>query len=555
MLNDEAFSPLIRNLTKGENAPATRVSVSLETQDEFSAYRISAATDDPTKAEVILNGILSTVRGLSTTQVSDDDIRLIATRLRVDDVFLREKLHYYAIMKAPMLAVTGFDFVDQLPARIAQCTPQQLQKAAAQHFKASGYVATIVTPEDSTHLVANEAAKETRTQYLKRTLANGMNVVIKSNPDSRVFALNVLGKNRSALEAEGQDGISDFVNRMLVKGTTSRSSDQVSRDLASIGAELTANDNPYIPYDDHYTTPQYTFIKFATIDEYASTGSTLLADLVGNASFPSTELENERRSVMGILGMASGSTNQVCRELFNNALFGNGPYSKPIVGSMGSVPQFTTESLQAHRAKLYAPANIILTCVTGMPADSAIAIIEKSFGALSGAAAPEVTIPLPSAPSTVQAEHKAMQKEQIYIYLGNAIPGASSPDLAALMVANNILSARLGNELREKQGLAYSVGSSVQFDREFGWFVCKMGTGKANYAKARDGIIEQIRAIQETPVTKEELETAQNTIWGSSLTSRLARTNQALSIGSTARESTAPAATPFAQAVLVECLS
>lgn len=531
LLNDEAFSPLIKNLTKGENAPATRVSVSFETQDEFSAYRISAATDDATKANLVLDEILRTVRGLAATPVKDEDIQTTATRLRVEDIFLRERLHYYAIMKAPMMAVTGYDFVDQLPQRIAQVTQSQLQKTAAQHFKADTYVATIVRTPDTTATESATAASASRTQYMKQTLPNGMTVVVKSNPDSRVFALNILGKNRSALEPAGMEGISDFVNRMLVHGTPSRTSEQISRDLAAIGAELTTNDNPYIPYDDHYTTPQYTFVKFATIDEYAKTGAALLADLTANSNFPADEVENERRSVMGILGMASGSTNQVCRELFNRAIFGEGPYSKPITGTMASVPQFTTESLQEHRAKLYAPGNIILTCVTGMPADSAMAIIESSFGVMTGNAPSSVTIPSPATPATVQTEHKAMQKEQVYIFLGNAIPGAGSPEMAALLVTNNILSGRLGGELREKQGLAYSVGSSVQFDRDFGWFACKMGTGKANYAKARDGIIDQIRRIQDEPVTKEELETAQNTLWGSSLTSRLSRVNQAFFMG------------------------
>ncbi len=531
LLNDEAVSPLIKNLTKGENALATRVSVSLETQDEFSAYRISAATDNPANAEQILSTILATVHGLASAEIAENDISTIATRLRVEDIFLREKLHYYAIMKGPLLAVTGYQFVDQLADRMATVTPQQLQKAAATHLKADAYVATIVRPPDTTASTAAGASSSARTEYLKHTFANGMNVIIKSNPDSRVFAINVLGKNRSALEADGQDGINDFVNRMLVSGTATRNSEQVSRELAAIGAELTTNDNPYIPYDDHYTTPQYTFIKFATIDEYANKGAALLADLVANSSFPATEVENERRAVMGILGMASGSTNQVCRELFNRAMFGSGPYAKPITGSMASVPQFSTESLQAHRAKLYAPGNIILTCVTGMPADSALAILGKSFGTMTGPQPPAVTIPTPATPTTVQTEHKAMQKEQVYIFLGNAIAGAGSADMAALMVANNILSARLGNELREKQGLAYSVGSSVQFDREFGWFACKMGTGKANYTRARDGILDQIRLLHETPVATEELETAQNTLWGSSLTSRLSRVNQAFYMG------------------------
>ena len=62
-----------------------------------------------------------------------------------------------------------------------------------------------------------------------------------------------------------------------------------------------------------------------------------------------------------------------------------------------------------------------------------------------------------------------MDKEQIYILLGSLLPGAPEPDAPAIMVANRILSARLALELREHQGIAYSVGSSVSFDRGFGW--------------------------------------------------------------------------------------
>lgn len=532
LLNDEAFSPLIRQLTKGENAPATRVSVSHETQEEFSAFRISAATDDAARADEILDGILSTIRGLASAEIASEDIGLIATRLRVADIFLREKLHYYAIIKGPMIAVTGYDFVDQLPDRVAKVTPQQLKQAAARHLSASAYVATIVSPPDTAARLQDLSSGRSGNQYLKRTLANGMTAVVKSNPDSRVFAINLLGMNRSAIEPAGMEGISDFVNRMLVAGTSTRTSEQIGRELAAIGAELVTNDNPYIPYDDHYTTPQYSYVKFATIDDFAERGASLLADMIGAATFPESQVENERRAVMGLLGMASGSTNQVCRDLFNRSLFGNGPYAKPISGTMVSVGEFTTESLGEHRARLYAPGNVILTCVTGMAPEAAMAILERTFGAVEGSSTvTAAVIPAPTKLTTVLAEHKAMQKEQVYIYLGNAVAGAGSSDRPALLVANSILSSRLGSELRERQGLAYSVGSSVQFDREFGWFACRMGTGKANYQKARDGILEQIQRLHDEPVTAAELETAQNTLWGSSLTSRLARTNQAFYMG------------------------
>jgi predicted Zn-dependent peptidase len=80
-------------------------------------------------------------------------------------------------------------------------------------------------------------AESGNTVFRREVLPNGMTVVIKSNPDSRVFALNVIGKNRSASEPEGKTGITDFVNRMIKKGTKTLSAEALANRLASIGAE------------------------------------------------------------------------------------------------------------------------------------------------------------------------------------------------------------------------------------------------------------------------------------------------------------------------------
>ncbi|MEW5702397.1 MAG: pitrilysin family protein [Candidatus Zixiibacteriota bacterium] len=532
ILNDRTLSPLQKALVEGKDAPATSVSTALETQAEFSALRISVATDQPANADRIVSAIDETMRRLPQFAITADDIHVLTTRLVVEDVFLREKLHYYAIMKAPMLAVTGYDFMDQLPTRMAQVTPAALQQAAAKHLTGDNSVITIVTPPDTTAARTDAQKPSQRSIYEKRVLGNGLTAIVKSNPDSRVFAVNILGQYRSALEPEGETGISDFVNRMLVSGTPTMSKDQIGRALTAIGAELTTNDNPYIPYDDRYTTPQFTFIKFATIDDYAAKGAALLADLVGHASFPPEEVELTKRQVMGILGMEQGSTGQSCRALFYKTLFGDGPYGHTILGSPQTVGTFTSEDLQQHRGTLYAPANILLTCATNLTPTAAFALLDSTFGRLPAGTPPSISgIPAPTPPTGVVKQHKPMQKEQVYIYMGGPLPGAADPDAAAIMVAAQILSARLGDELREKKGWAYSVGAAVGFDRDFGWYVCTMGTGKANYDSAQAGIVAQIRRLQTEPVSTAELETAQNTLWGSSLTARLSRVNQAYYMG------------------------
>jgi zinc protease len=531
ILNERALSPLQHRLTGGEAPLATDVAASLETQEEFCALHIAVTADSTADANGIIEAVESTIRDLPALEVSPDDIASIVTRLRVEDIFLREKLHYYAIMKAPMLVVTGYDFMDELPDNLARVALNDIHTAVAQNLNADNYVATVVAPKPAETAKTGQSSAAPRSVYATRTLSNGLTAIVKSNPDSRVFALNVLGKDRAVCEPEGLSGISDFVNRMLTSGTETRSADDISRALTAIGAELTTNDNPYIPYDDRYTTPQYTFVKFATIDDYAEKGAALLADLIGRSMFPDDEVARTQKQVMGLLGMAAGSTRDVCRELFFQSLFSSTPYAHPIMGSPESVGRFTSAAAQTHLHTLYAPPNTIVTCVTNLATESAFDLLERTFGQIEAGRPPRSAMAKPRAPQGVVAQHTPMEKEQIYIYLGGLLPGASDTDAPAILVASRILSSRLGDELREKQGLAYSVGASVNFDREFGWQMCTMGTGKANYAQAKEGILQEIRRLQEELPTPEELEIAQNSIWGSALTADLSRVNQAYYMG------------------------
>jgi len=115
--------------------------------------------------------------------------------------------------------------------------------------------------------------------------------------------------------------------------------------------------------------------------------------------------------------------------------------------------------------------------------------------------------------------------------LGHALPDVSSPDSPALRVAATVLSNRLQANLREKQGLAYTVGAGAVLDRNFGWLICTMGTGAKNFKKAKTGILDEIDKLKSAPPTQDELDEAINGIWGSYLSANLSRINQAYYMG------------------------
>jgi predicted Zn-dependent peptidase len=314
---------------------------------------------------------------------------------------------------------------------------------------------------------------------------------------------------------------------MLDKGTASYSKEELSHKLQMTGANLTVHDNPYIPYDDRYTSQRYSFVKFETISDYLDEGIELLAEMIAQPTFPEAEVEQVRGEMMQVLGMKSGSTYQQARDLYYSLLFPEGAYRKPISGSHRSMGMISADALRAHHQRYYSPDNLILSVVTNLPPEEMLAKIEASFSAMASVEPSREPIGSPIAPVGEVTDNIAMEKKQTYIYLGGPVCANSDPDAVALRVAIDILSGNLAAELREKQGLAYRVGAGVTLDREFGWYSVGMGTGTENYEQAKSGILGELQKMKDTPVSVDQLEKAVNSIWGSMLTARLSRINQA----------------------------
>ncbi|HOP05972.1 MAG TPA: pitrilysin family protein [candidate division Zixibacteria bacterium] len=564
-LSMDGVSPLKKALLESDPPLATEVSVGLTPYAEFSRLEISVLTDKPDKSEVIVKTILAKLADMMTFQADAETVEGIKVSVKCDRIYNAERLHYYAFMISPLMMSAGWDFIDSYADRLAEVTWQQSQEAAGRWLQWPDYVATVVRPSTDSGQILYEPIEMSETEvvayfdtvqipvydltqgvplefpstdsveltyidqadYRSGVLDNGLQYIIKSSPDSRVFAVNILGKNRTLREPEGLEGITDFVNRCLEKGTVTRTEEELSRDLAKIGARVSLYDNPWIPFDDHYTNRRYSFAKFETIDEFASRGFHLFAEIMQRPAFDSAAVESVRRSMLAILGRKAGSPGYLAGQQFISSLLGDQPYARPVAGTPQSIAAVTRESLIEHHRMFYSPGNMILTIACNQPADEVLNWIEGTFGRLAAdslSSLPQVEI---ESFLEVRNTHQQMESDQISILLGSPLPGIMDPDVAAIKVATTLLSERLFGSLREKQGLAYSVGASSYFDRDFGWTYCSIGTGSDNYDKAVEGIILQIEKLKLDGPTAEELATARNQIMGRMSSSRLARINQA----------------------------
>jgi zinc protease len=528
-LNSDESSPLATTLIDTEGQPLYQsYSAYLETAEEYSRLIIEIVTDDELKADGIVAGIEQVLENFDEFQPSAEVLEGLMVSKKVEEIFMEEKLHYYGFVIAPRLVTTGWDFMESYLDVIDKVNPTMMVRAADRWLDDLKYIATVFHPRKET---PEDKQEKIHTVYRKEVLPNGLTVVVKSNPDSRVFALNVIGKNRSVSEPPGKDGITDFLNRLIKKGTVSRSAEDLTAQLAGIGAKVTLVDNPWIPYDDRYTTRQFSFMKFETIDDFTDQGLELFADMIRHPAIDSMTVEQVRGTITGLIARQSGMTLNRCRDLFYATLFENTAYSRSINGSQATIGAITRKDLVDYHQKFYSPGNMIVTIGTNFEADTMMAMVKNAFGDMPQVNfAPARAQKGPPIVGAVRA-HNGMEKEQVYIYLGNILPAAGHPDAPAIKLAVEILSRRLGQILREEQGLAYSVGAGATLDKGFGWYRCTMGTGAGNFDKARKGIIAEIMRLQAEGPTAEELETAKNSLWGSSLMRRLSRINQAYYMG------------------------
>ncbi|NOY89110.1 MAG: insulinase family protein [FCB group bacterium] len=569
-LNTDEISPLLKALKSGDNPLVTEASVSLQTYKEFSRLEISAITSHPENRDKIIATILEQIKATGNLLANNETIEGIKTSVKCQNIYLSEKLHYYAFMIAPMMMTTGWDFVQTYPERLSKITWPECQNAAKKWLSDPQYIATVVTPvgksqkkpfipqrlsaaEVKAHFDSVSFKKYDLSQgydlkfpstekvnfewtdnsvYDREVLPNGLTVIIKSNPDTRVFAMNITGKDRSANEPESKTGITDFVNRCIEKGTYTRNASELSRDLTRIGANITLYDNPWIPYDNFYTTRRFSFMKFETIDEFAYKGFNLFSEMVLFPSFDSAQVEKVRGSMMGILKRNNSSPTEVARNLFYATLFAGNSYANPIMGTPQTISSITVADLKAYHRTFYSPQNMILSIVSPRPIEEIKEWVDNLYGRLK--APQDIKLRTASKPQPIKKIRKAhaeLNKKQISIFLGSLLPDANSPDAEAIKVATSILSTHLYLTLREKQGLAYSIGANAILDKNFGWFYTIMGTASKNYQTALDGIKLQIDKLKLDGPTKAEVSKAKNEIWGHLMRAKLSSINQAYYLG------------------------
>ncbi len=341
--------------------------------------------------------------------------------------------------------------------------------------------------------------------YRKDTLSNGIRIVSETLPKSRSVSIGVWVKVGSRHEPPELGGTSHFIEHLFFKGTAKRTAKDIAIEMDSIGGEMNA-----------FTSQETTTYYVKVVDEHLAVAIDLLADILLSSRFDPIEMEKERKVILEEIKSVEDTPDDYIHELFTNAVWPDNSLGRPILGTKDTIRGLKHENILSYIEQYYSPREIVISVAGNFEHARLIDLLEKSFGTLSrnGIAKKEVS---PQFRSTIQVRKK--QLEQVQLCIGCRGLNYTHEDRFVVSALNTVLgnsmSSRLFQEIREQNGLAYSIYSYVTSYRDTGLLTIYAGTDPANTLEVVRLVMKELRKIKEEGITPAEETRVKNQIKGS----------------------------------------
>jgi predicted Zn-dependent peptidase len=333
------------------------------------------------------------------------------------------------------------------------------------------------------------------------TLPNGLRVLTTPLTSAQAASVSFFVGIGSRGEDPRTNGLSHYLEHMLFKGTTARPTAQlISQAIEGAGGNLNA-----------FTTHEVTCYWNSVPYESAPTGIAVVADMIQHSLLAQEEIDRERTVVQQEIRRSHDNPSAWVGELLGRATFGDQPIGWPVAGSIDTVGALQRSDFVAHMAEHYTAMNAVFSVAGNVQHEQVVELAEQAFDALPPGSKTAVAGAKRGLPKDhLVVEPRETEQTQVALSM-HALP-RRDPERYALEILHTVLgrgmSSRLFEEVRERRGLAYSVGSRISRFKDIGSFTVSAGVTRAQQEEALQVIVEQLHRMVDEPVAPEELRRA-----------------------------------------------
>ena len=325
--------------------------------------------------------------------------------------------------------------------------------------------------------------------FQRAVLDNGLTVLTSSMPHTRSVSMAVFIGAGSRYESDELAGASHFLEHLLFKGTKNwPTARELSEAVEGLGGMMNAS-----------TDREMTVYWCKVASDHARQALAVLSDMMLNPILDSSEMEKEREVVLEELRMTNDIPSNRVDLLIDEIMWPDQPMGRDVGGSQDSVRGITKDQILEYIRHQYNPSNAVITVAGNISHEETVDALAEALREWKPEKS-ESWYPVQNGQESPRIGVEQRKTDQAHVCIG--LPGLhiAHPDRFVLGLMNVILgegmSSRLFLDLRENQGLAYDVHSSLNLFRDCGSLVVYCGVEPKKTQRAITSILEELHGLQ-----------------------------------------------------------
>ncbi|MFH2034952.1 MAG: pitrilysin family protein [Candidatus Zixiibacteriota bacterium] len=327
------------------------------------------------------------------------------------------------------------------------------------------------------------------------TLANGIKVLVNQDKTTSLTSARILFGGGVLTETPENNGITNMMIKMLLKGNATMTAEQITEQLDFYGANISADG-----YRDYET------ISFTSLTENFDSVFKIVTECIVSPTFPESELAKLKVEIEGNIKASNDNQSAASSKLFWKTAYGNQNYGLPTDGTIESIQNITVAQIKSQYDKYIGGSNAIFAISTDLDVNDinnrVIPFLDKIKPT-----AEKVTPPT----KELQSNHEGLivfDRNQSFIFKGFILEHLSPKEFACVHLLNEVMGANVGSRLwylRQKEKLAYSVYTQYATDKFGSLFRAGIGTDTSKVTQALSSLEREFKLLIDSGITETEL--------------------------------------------------
>ena len=530
ILGDGRSSIFYRTIKDSKQLASSISAVNTGFKDDGIFY--VSANFTPDKCSKLQYAIFEEIQKVQKNGVTPEQLRLAKNIIERNTYYERESISNIASEIGYTFVTTDdIKYYETYLDNIKKVTAEEVKRVANKYLGIEKSAVSIVLPESCKEVKISNTTQETKPAKLisennktqKYELANGATMLLTPNEINDIVAISIFTKGGQF--TENIAGTATMTASVLTKGTKKYSSAEFAQTLEDNGIKIVPSVKP----------DSFVISVLTTKNEYGKTLE-ILDEVINNATLDDYEIEKTRNDKLNAIKKSKDIPLNVAIDTYKTLIYENTPYSVSNQILEKTLPTITSADIKKYYANAFLPQNVVISINGNVDKDKTLNEFTKIFNNKSGQKFDFAQHTIPSLNTGKKVSTCIKDLKTDWIIMGWQTSGVlNKKEYATLEVIDSILgsgmSSRLFKNIRDRDGLAYQLGSQYSPNVLKGAFIVYIGTNPENLDYATKRLQEEVFRFKKEFVSSKELQEAKDKLLGHYIIGQETNLDKATTLG------------------------